>query len=62
MTPNRVPAWLWLDVDELVEEALRDLRRGKVVSVPSVRYKAARTLARVAPRRLLVRRAVRSKI
>ncbi len=60
--PHRVPSWAWLDVDELVVSALRDLERGKVVSVPSLRYKAARTLARVAPRRLLVRRAVRSKI
>jgi hypothetical protein len=38
---------------------MRDLRRGKVVSVPSLRYKALRAVSRLGPRRLLVRGAVR---
>ncbi|HEX6194656.1 MAG TPA: SDR family oxidoreductase [Jiangellaceae bacterium] len=44
---------MWLDADELVTVALNDLRRGKVVSVPSARYKAARFLLTKAPRRLV---------
>ena len=31
--------WMWLDADDLVRIALKDLRAGKSVSIPSVRYK-----------------------
>ena len=34
-----LPDRAWLDSDELVREALADVRRGRVVSVPSRRYK-----------------------
>lgn len=44
---------MWLDADQVVETALTDLRRGKVVSVPSATYKAARFLLTKAPRRLV---------
>jgi short-subunit dehydrogenase len=43
------PSWLWLDPDRVVAEGLRDLDRGRRVSVPSKRYKAITTLARVTP-------------
>ncbi|GGV28952.1 SDR family NAD(P)-dependent oxidoreductase [Streptomyces griseoflavus] len=46
------PPWLWLDADQVVRTALRDLRRGKVVSVPSLRYKAATWALRHLPRPL----------
>jgi hypothetical protein len=36
-----MPAWAWLDADALVDACLRDVAKGKVVSVPSARYKAA---------------------
>lgn len=39
----------WLNADEVVAEALADLRRGKVISVPSNRYRAASTLLKHAP-------------
>ncbi len=48
-----VPEWLWLDADRVVEDALRDLERGRVVSVPSATYKALSTAARHAPRRAM---------
>jgi short-subunit dehydrogenase len=48
-----VPGFLWLDADELVADALRDLRRGRTVSVPDARYKVLTSLARHAPRRLV---------
>lgn len=50
------PGWLWLDADRVVSESLADARRGHVVSVPSLRYKAVRAVAHAVPR-ALVRRA-----
>lgn len=50
-----VPEWMWLEADETVEAALRDLRRGTVVSVPSPQYKALAAMARYAPRGLVAR-------
>jgi short-subunit dehydrogenase len=52
---SRVPAWMWLDADDVVAAALADARRGKPVSVPSVRYKALIGAARLAPRPVLRR-------
>jgi short-subunit dehydrogenase len=50
MDVSRIPDWLWLTVDEVVEGGLADLRRGRRVSVPTARYKVAVTLARHLPR------------
>jgi short-subunit dehydrogenase len=50
---SALPSYLWLDADYLVRAALRDLARGRTVSVPGVLYK---TFAAVMPR--LPRRAV----
>ena len=41
---------LWLSVDEVVDEAFKDLRRGKVVSVAGRQYKALAMLMHVVPR------------
>lgn len=43
------PAWMWLDVDDLVREALEDYESDKIFSIPSKRYKALATLARAVP-------------
>jgi len=61
---SKTPNWMWLDADELVREALRDLRRGKVVSVPNWKYKVAVFGLRHLPRPLLQRvaRATRGRI
>lgn len=45
-----VPDTGWLDAASVVSEALADVRRGVVISTPSVRYKAAAALLRMAPR------------
>ncbi len=39
MDMSTLPSWAWLDADDVVEDCLRDVRRGRVVSVPSVRYR-----------------------
>jgi short-subunit dehydrogenase len=50
-----IPSWMWLEADEIVEGALKDLRRGVPVSVPSVQYKALTTVARYVPRGLVTK-------
>lgn len=50
-----VPSWMWLEADEIVEGALKDLRRGIPVSVPSVQYKALTAVARYVPRGLVTK-------
>jgi uncharacterized protein len=50
-----VPAWLWLDADRLVRDALQDLEKGRTISVPSKRYKTLAALARYTPTGLQAR-------
>jgi short-subunit dehydrogenase len=52
---SRIPDWLWLAADDVARDGLRDLRRGKYVSVPNWRYKAAVFGMRHAPRGLFHR-------
>lgn len=56
-----IPDWLWLDAPRVVEESLRDVARGKSLSVPSKRYKAIYTAARLAPTGLMARLAARGR-
>jgi uncharacterized protein len=53
MNMSGLPRRAWLDADELVEAGLRDVRRGKVVSIPTLTYTLAAGLARYAPRPLV---------
>ena len=53
MNMSRLPARAWLDADTVVDACLADVRRGRVVSVPSARYRVAVFLARHAPRPLV---------
>ena len=52
---SSAPSYLWLEADFLVREALADFDSGKALSIPSKRYKAITTVARVVPRPLLQR-------
>ncbi|TSD65774.1 SDR family NAD(P)-dependent oxidoreductase [Aeromicrobium piscarium] len=56
-----IPDWMWLKADEVAAASLRDLRRGKALSVPTARYRALSTLARHAPIRLVAAAAKRGR-
>ncbi|MEZ5190469.1 MAG: SDR family oxidoreductase [Schumannella sp.] len=47
---SSIPDSLWLDAPYLVRQCLRDVERGKVVSMPSARYKPLSFLLRHLPR------------
>ena len=46
-----IPDFMWLDAKPLVATALKHARRGKVISIPTVRYGFLMGLLRHAPRR-----------
>lgn len=52
---DSAPDFLWLDADDLVRTALADLEKGKVLSIPSARYKVIAGAARLVPRGALQR-------
>lgn len=47
------PPWIWLDADKVAAAALRDLARGRVLSVVDWRYRVAVGLMRVLPGRIV---------
>lgn len=49
MNVSHLPAWAWLDAERVVADCLADVRRGRTVSVPSLRYKAAVSFLRHIP-------------
>ena len=61
MDISGVPKWMWLQSDRVVAEGLRDLERGKSLSVPSKRYKVLTFLAKHAPTSLVARAAKRGR-
>lgn len=52
---NSAPGLLWLDVDDLVADALRDFAKRRTFSIPSLQYKAIVHLTRAVPKGLLQR-------
>jgi len=55
MGTDNIPGWMWLDADKVVAEGLRDLQRGRTVSIPDPRYKALMGAAKLVPRGVLGR-------
>lgn len=55
MDMSGIPKRLWLDADFLVAKALRDLRKGKALSVPGWQYKVIVACGRAVPLGLLQR-------
>ena len=58
---STVPSFMWLNADFLVRVALRDVARGKAVSIPSARYKFVVWLTTWAPQRLIAKGALRGR-
>lgn len=56
---SSTPSWIWLSADDVVDTAIRALDEDKVISIPSLRYKAVVVAARLVPRRLARRYASR---
>lgn len=54
MNMSGLPSPFWVDADRLVDSGLRDLARGKVVSVPTLRYRVAAWWLPRLPRRVVV--------
>lgn len=50
---SSVPAWVVMDADQVVDDCLADLRRGRVVSVPGAHNKALAGVAQTLPRALV---------
>jgi uncharacterized protein len=50
MGTENIPGWMWLDADRVVDAALKDLARGKTVSIPDPRYKALAGAVKLVPR------------
>ncbi len=53
MGTDNIPGWMWLDADKLVDAAMKDLVRGKSLSIPDPRYKALTGALRLVPRAVL---------
>jgi len=56
-----VPGWMWLDAPDVVAESLRDVERGKALSVPSKRYKAVVALLKIVPPDLAAKAGARGR-
>ena len=50
-----IPDWMWLDADDVVKIAMRDLARGVPVSIPGTQYKALAAASRYVPRSVKTR-------
>jgi short-subunit dehydrogenase len=55
MDMSGLPGFMWLKDADVVDAALRDLRRGAQISVPGAQYKAIVGLSRLVPRGLVAR-------
>ncbi|KRC64528.1 short-chain dehydrogenase [Aeromicrobium sp. Root236] len=61
MDVSGVPKWMWLKADKVVTTSLKDLDKGKSVSIPSFRYKVLAALAQYMPKGLVTRIAKRGR-
>lgn len=55
MDMSRLPGNWWLDAHRVARDALRDVSAGRVVSIPSMRYRVLATSVRLLPRPLVRR-------
>jgi short-subunit dehydrogenase len=52
---SSVPSFMWLNAPEVATEAWNDLRKGKSLSIPSVRYKVLIGASKIIPRTVVDR-------
>ena len=50
---SSIPGWLWTEPDDVARIALRDASRGRVISIPTVRYRVLGWFARHLPMRTI---------
>jgi short-subunit dehydrogenase len=60
MDMSGIPPLMWLDADDVVDAAVRDLRAGKAVSIPGWQYKALVGVGTLVPDSLAARFASRT--
>ncbi|MSO27076.1 MAG: SDR family oxidoreductase [Candidatus Nanopelagicales bacterium] len=53
MDMSNIPDWMWLEAEQVVEQAMRDVSRNRPISVAGAQYKALSILVRYAPRPLV---------
>lgn len=56
-----IPRWMWIDAPTVVAQSLRDLARGRSVSVPTLRYRVLTALVRLLPDRVAARQGRRGR-
>ncbi|CAN5539071.1 SDR family oxidoreductase [soil metagenome] len=61
VSKDGVPAFLWLDAPTLVRLALRDVAKGRAVSIPTLRYKVVVLLSGLLPARIVAAGALRGR-
>lgn len=59
---NKTPNWMWLQASDVVDEALKDLVKGRTVSIPNWKYKVLVSILRHTPTRLLRRLARTARV
>nr|WP_296773244.1 SDR family oxidoreductase [Rhodococcus sp. (in: high G+C Gram-positive bacteria)] len=47
---STIPRFMWLNVEQVVRDSMRDLGKGKVISVPGVQYKVLTALGTKVPK------------
>lgn len=50
MSTTAIPDWVWVDADRVVRETLSDVAAGRIISIPTKRWKVAHALLAHAPR------------
>ncbi|MCX6403044.1 MAG: SDR family oxidoreductase [Actinobacteria bacterium] len=50
---SEVPNWMWLDADYVVRKGWKDHKQGKVISIPSLRYKFFVVMMKITPSSLI---------
>ena len=50
MKMTGLPNYMWLTTDQVVKKSWRDVKAGKVISIPGFQYLILSTIARIAPR------------